>query len=588
VGSPDGRASFVSGVWRHYELCIEILMQLDHQHPEKQFAAAAFLLNDKSRARLLLELLNEAQADQHDGAIAELLNKERELRVYLTTLGRYELDVSLHKKGSTELAEVNKQIAQLTSQHQEVQAQLRQRMPARPSLDRFTPNNLDQVQNELRGSDTLLLDFDLGDERSYLWAVTANSFHSYELPSRKIIEEAASELYKFGSARQEQNGDNVAVPLPDVARSDKLFDEKAAVLSDMLIGPITQELGNRHLLIVAEGALQSIPFEALPFPGRPETRLINTNEISRTPSISTLVAIRAENKRVAKPDKIAAVIADPVFSKSDDRVQNAGVSGAIASAASGQNSSGSTAQDTASLRDKVPARLPYAAEEADAISAAAPRGTTMVAKGFDATYETAMSSSVGQYQIVHFATHGFLDSEHPELSGIVLSMVDRNGVEKNGLMPLHDIYNMNLSAELTVLSACQTALGKDVRGEGLVGLTHSFISAGSKSVVASLWKVDDRATAALMGEFYKALLQDGMTTGAALRAAKLKLMQDKRWSAPYYWAGFVLQGEYTNHIAVNRNSSFGPGVLLLSVVLISSGVMFVQRRRRRSVPARRA
>lgn len=586
VGSPDSRASFVSGVWKHYELCIDILMQLDREHPGEGHAVDAFLLNDKNRAGLMLDLLAEAQADRHEGAIGKLQDRERELRGYLTSLARYEMELSLNKKGSAELVEVNTQIAQLSSEYQEVQAQLREHMPNRASLDRFTPNGLDQVQNELRNTDTLLLDFDLGDERSYLWAVTATSFHSYELPPRKIIEDAATELYKFGIARQEQNDDASTPPL-DVAASDHLFDEKAIGLSNMLFGPIAQELGNKKLLIVAEGALQYVPFEALPVPGT-QTRLINTNEIDRTPSLSTLVAIRAENKRVASPDKIAAVIADPVFSKSDERVQSGGLSEGIASTAKGQNSSESAEQDVRNLRGgKVPQRLTHAAEEADAILAAAPRGTTMIAKGFDATYETATNPSVGQYQIVHFATHGFFDREHPELSGIVLTMVDRNGFEKNGLMPLHDIYNLNLSAELTVLSACQTALGKDMSGEGLVGLTHSFISAGSKSVVASLWKVDDRATTALMTEFYKALLQDGMTTGAALRTAKLKMMQDKRWSAPYYWAGFILQGEYNNHINVKRHTWFVPVVLLLSVVLISSGVIFVQRRRRRSFAARR-
>ena len=152
-------------------------------------------------------------------------------------------------------------------------------------------------------------------------------------------------------------------------------------------------------------------------------------------------------------------------------------------------------------------------------------------------------------------------------------------------MPLYDIYNLDLAAELTVLSACQTALGKDVKGEGFVGLTHSFISAGSKSVVASLWKVDDRATAALMTEFYKALLHDGMPTGAALRAAKLKMMQDKRWSAPYYWAGFVLHGEYTNRIRVERESSVGIPLLVLSLLGITAGLILLHRRRRRSSSA---
>ena len=202
----------------------------------------------------------------------------------------------------------------------------------------------------------------------------------------------------------------------------------------------------------------------------------------------------------------------------------------------------------------------------------------MVVKGFDASRETAMSPNVGQYQIVHFATHGLVDTEHPELSGIVLTMVDRNGAGTDGLMSLHDIYSLNLSAELTVLSACQTALGKDIKGEGMVGLSHAFMSAGSKSVVASLWKVDDRATAVLMGYFYDGMLKQGLSPAAALRAAQLKMMQDKRTNAPYYWAGFVLQGEYTNRIRVDDRSSFRVALaLLLLLSLFTTGVLVFRR-----------
>jgi len=189
-------------------------------------------------------------------------------------------------------------------------------------------------------------------------------------------------------------------------------------------------------------------------------------------------------------------------------------------------------------------------------------------------------------QIVHFAAHGFLDSEHPELSAIVLSMTDRNGEKTNGLMPLPDIYSLNLSADLIVLSACQTALGKDIKGEGLVGLTHSFISADAKSVVASLWKVDDRATAALMSNFYEGMLQKGMTPAAALRAAKLKMMRETQWSAPYYWAGFVLQGEYNNHIAVDHYRWLRRGLIaLFLLILIAATLLIFQKRRRRIRPA---
>ena len=154
-------------------------------------------------------------------------------------------------------------------------------------------------------------------------------------------------------------------------------------------------------------------------------------------------------------------------------------------------------------------------------------------------------------------------------------------------MALHDIYTLDLSAELTVLSACQTALGKDVKGEGLVGLTHSFMSAGSKSVVASLWKVDDQATAALMSDFYEFMFREGMPPVAALRAAKLKMMQNQRWQAPYYWAGFVFQGDYESRINVGSNSHFFLGLALLFVALISSGLILFLRRRHRLSPTER-
>jgi CHAT domain-containing protein len=193
-----------------------------------------------------------------------------------------------------------------------------------------------------------------------------------------------------------------------------------------------------------------------------------------------------------------------------------------------------------------------------------------------------MSPDVGQYQILHFATHGVLDSDDPQLSSIVLSWVDQNGNATYGLMSLYDIYSLDLSAELTVLSACQTALGKDIKGEGYIGLAHGFMSAGANTVVASLWKVDDKATSLLMTDFYQSMLQQGMPPSTALRAAKLKLMQDKRWRAPYYWAGFVLQGEYTNHIAVPRFSWFRTGLVFLSfLVLVATVVLIVKKRTRR-------
>ena len=178
---------------------------------------------------------------------------------------------------------------------------------------------------------------------------------------------------------------------------------------------------------------------------------------------------------------------------------------------------------------------------------AAPRPpveTRLLATDFDASRVLAMSSNLKDYRFPHFATHGVLNNVHPELSGLVLSLLDREGLPVDGFLRLHEIFNMNLAADLVVVSACRTALGKEVRAEGLIGLTRGFFYAGSPRVVASLWEVQDRATADLMEHFYGGLLARKQSPASALRAAQVALWKEGRWKSPYYWAGFILQGEW--------------------------------------------
>jgi CHAT domain-containing protein/tetratricopeptide (TPR) repeat protein len=589
IASPDFRLSYFSGVQNHYALCIEILMQLDRLRSGEGFSAEGLVVSEKSRARLLLDLVTEPGSDLLQGASKDLVERERELRGLFRSQAQYRMDLSLNKGDSTELARVEDQMLQLRAEYQEVQARLRQANPHQFSFEQFKQLDLEQIQHELRDSDTILLEYALGDERSYLWAVTSDSLHSYELPARKVLEDAARELYLSMTVRQGINGQIDDDYQANVETAEKLGAEKATNLSQTLLGPLAEQLGTRRLLVVTEGALQLIPFDALPVPVAPTANpkvsnskrlLLETNEVVVLPSISTLIASRRAPSHISSTGKLIALMADPVFSINDDRVQSQPLSPSIALAAIKKNPEQSVITETLA-RDAL-ARLGHASEEADEILATAPWGTTMMAKGFDATRELAMDSDVAQYQIVHFATHGFLDTEHPELSGIVLTMVDRNGVKRNGLMTLHDIYSLDLSSELTVLSACQTALGKQIKGEGLVGLTHSFMAAGAKTVIASLWKVDDRATAILMSDLYHSMLQDGMSPGASLRSAKLKLMRDKRWSAPYYWAGFVLQGEYANRISIDRHSRLNLGfAFLFFLILITASLLLFQKRARR-------
>lgn len=590
VGSPELRASFFSGVRPHYDLCIDILMQLERARPGNGYSARAFLVSERSRARSLVDLVKESQIDFREGAAADLLRREREVGNSIRLLAEYERDLSSNsERDQTEAAEVATQLAELRARYQEIQAELRTQHSRQSPLAAFKLKDVAEVQQGLRGSNTMLLEYSLGSQRSYLWAVTSDSFQSYELPSAQTLDGVVRELYELMTVRQkpaEQPGADYRAMIDE---ADEKVNEKAAGLGQLLLGPVAQQLGNRRLLFVVEGALQLIPFEALTLPDQsagptgPKRFLIETNEVVLSPSMSTLLAIRAAANRPAAPGKLVAVIADPVFSASDDRVPKQVLTPVVFHAANGPEPM--SLEDI--LRGGSPARLVHSSEEADAIAAAAPRGTSLVAKGFDASRETAMSAQLGEYQIIHFATHGVVNNEHPELSAMVLSKLDQNGVRKNGLMPLYDIYNLDLSADLTVLSACQTALGKDVKGEGLVGLAHSFMSAGSRSVVASLWKVDDRATAALMKDFYESMLRKGVAPATALRTAKLKMIQDKRWRAPFYWAGFVFQGDYESRVEMESNSRVSLGLALLAVVLISASLLVFVRTRRRTSPAER-
>ncbi|MBD0327527.1 MAG: CHAT domain-containing protein, partial [Pyrinomonadaceae bacterium] len=225
----------------------------------------------------------------------------------------------------------------------------------------------------------------------------------------------------------------------------------------------------------------------------------------------------------------------------------------------------------------------YAKRELVNLRDVASEGETFVAANFDATRERLQNTDLTKFAILHFATHGFLDPKRPENSGLVLSTVNREGQAQNGFVGLQDIYGLRAPVNLVVLSACQTALGKDVRGEGLVGLTRGFMYAGASSVVASLWKVDDEATTELMKRFYTNMLQQGMTPAAALRAAQNSIRQDSRWRSPYYWAAFTLQGEYRQII---KSTPAGPAATYTKMIaggaLLSllAGAACLYRRRR--------
>lgn len=267
-----------------------------------------------------------------------------------------------------------------------------------------------------------------------------------------------------------------------------------------------------------------------------DSYLADNNEFVNLPSV--LAQLRRNSNSSKLKNKTIAVFADPVFDLDDSRIA--------------RKSDGGLNVKNAALRgvlrdfkfgETLP-RLLSSRREARNISKFATDEKSLVRTDFDASLENIEDKSLKNYRILHFATHGLLNSSRPELSGLVLSLYDKNGVRKDGFLGLNDIYNLDLENDLIVLSACQTALGKDIRGEGLIGISRGFFYAGSSKVVASLWKVDDAATAEFMKLFYKNHLQKGMPASKALREAKIKMKKIPRYRSPFYWSAFTLLGDW--------------------------------------------
>lgn len=367
-----------------------------------------------------------------------------------------------------------------------VDAEIRENSPGYASLTQPRPLTAAEIQ-ALLDPQTLLLVYSLGAAKSWLWAVTSETVASFALPGRAAIEEAARRLHQRLSTFDVED------------RAEET--QQAARLSEILLGPVADRLPGKRLAIVADGALHYLPFAALPGLGGAE--------IVYLPSASALAVQRRTLAGRPPAPRRLAVLADPAFAPGGPFE-----------------------------------RLSASRDEAEAVAALAPPGQAEVALGFAADRSRVLDDRLRGFRIVHFATHGVLDTGRPALSGLALSTVDERGQPREGFLHLRDVYNLRLDADLVVLSGCQTALGREVRGEGLLGLTRGFQYAGAARVVASLWRVEDRATAALLTWFYRAMWEEGLSPAAALHRAQLRLRGERRWRDPYFWAGFILEGDW--------------------------------------------
>lgn len=495
IGNPDLRASFAATLHQAYEIQTDLLV-------DAGAVAAALETGERARARTLLELLGESGVDLGPGIDRALLERRTALERRLSARA----ERALREKDPAALTAQAREQAVLLRELDLVDARIRESSPAHAEIVRPRPASAAEIQALLAQdapADTLLLSYSLGEARSHLFAVTATSIESFALPPRSVIEEAARRVHGALSAYD---------PAGRAAET-----REAADLGRLLLGPVAERLNGRRLVIVPDGALHYIPFGSLPDDDL--APLLERHEVVYLPSASALAFQRRRLASRPPAPRRVAVVADPAFDPEDPAF----------------------------------VRLPASRQEAEAIAAIAATAATAaiapaeparLALGFQASREQVLGDGLGGFRTVHFATHGVIDAEHPGLSGLALSNIDEAGRPREGFLHLRDVYGLRLDADLVVLSGCRTALGRELRGEGLIGLTRGFFHAGAPRVVASLWQVEDRATAELMARFYRSMWTGGLAPAAALRAAQLSIRGERRWRDPYFWAGFTLQGDW--------------------------------------------
>jgi CHAT domain-containing protein/tetratricopeptide (TPR) repeat protein len=552
------RRTYFASKQDFYALDIDVRMQLykrDHKEADRDAALAA---SEKSRARNLLDLLQDTNHDGGAGIDPELAEQYRRVNADLTAANESWFKLkSLNR--AEDAAGAEKHFNDLMREGDRLRGQIRRSQPGYAELTEPATVKVPQIQ-KLLDEGTLLLEYSLGEPRSYVWAVTRSGVAGYELPGRSVIEKQAVAVRADLTAPEGRlPGESGQDYDRRVIRAKTSLPKNSDALSQTVLEKVRKEITQaKRLVIVADGGLQSIPFEMLSLPtaklsprgattaSKPEL-LATTKVIAYQPSVSALSLIRNSKRPAAA--KTVAVLADPVFEAADERMDPTAKVKPPQPPPPVKNSS--SADLTRSLRDfgdgtsdRTLARLSYSGTEADEIVALVPSAQSLKITGFDAKLERAMAADLAEYRIVHIASHTLITPRNPEMSGIVLSLLDQEGNPRAGFLNLNNIYNLRLPVDLVVLSACRTGIGDEVRGEGLMGLTRGFMYAGARRVVVSLWKVDDKATAAFMGYFYQHMLKDHRSAAVALHDARIDMMGQPEWESPFYWAGFVLQGEW--------------------------------------------
>ncbi len=527
-----------------------------------RFTTEGFRIAEQGRARSLLDVLADGHAVISAGVPPDLIKRRGENLAKQQLIGAQLTGVSLAGETPKQtVTELEAELERLAVEFESLENQMKAASPRLNSLVHTRSLTLDEVQRRVLDDETALVEYSLGEQSSYLWVITRQNAALFKLPAGSTMDQLAMDLRaQLIPRRLQRRNVGVDVPTADQQRGLALstaapatdtaaFARASHALYKVALAPAASMIGNRRIVVVADGALNFVPFEALVTTERGGDYssldyLIKTNKVSYAPSASVIAALR-EQKRAG--GRHILLVADPVFSANDPRLQagtpnRVEVTRGLGLDSAVKDVTGQASQSGSSLT--LP-RLTGTRIEAEEIGRLAKASGEQGDLWLDlsANEDALKTSDIQSYRVVHLATHGVLDATRPQFSGLVLSLVG-NKKDDDGFLRTGEVFNLKLGAPVVMLSACETGLGKVKRGEGVIGLSRAFMYAGATTVGVTLWSVADKPTAELMTDFYQRLLGPNPSPSAAMREAQLAMIAGKKYSAPYYWAPFVLVGEW--------------------------------------------
>lgn len=572
AGQTENRQAMFAQSHFYYDFYVNLLMELHSKNPSSGFDVEALRGAERSRGRTLIDLLSASSPAFTADLSAEEVQLIKDAETKLAQAYKRRRHAFSADRPEQERVAADEELRRSVQDYESLERRWSRRSTT--LLFQLRTPSLPEIR-ELLDEETVALEFAVLDDHTFVWAISKDGpLFSTKLPiGRQAVAKAAEELREKLTARNcVKRNETEAQKNKRIKDADEAYKPVAAELSRVLLDPFKSVIGGKRLAIVADGALQVIPFAALPAPAEATQRagggasprprlLVEDHEIVYLPSLTTLARARQLREGGVTAGRPIAIFADPVFSSDDERLATAKAAQRGGRQVLRKETGGLSPENSAALKVReltrssscLPIeqgfeRLPGTLVEANGIiDALKPRRGAELFKDFNASLPTLKQTDLTQFRVIHLASHAYVPSSNPEQARIMLSLYDAHGREQPGALDLSAIHKLRLNADLVTLSACETGVGQDVAGEGVIGLARGFMYAGTPRVTASLWKVRDDATAEFMSKFYRQIFAGDRSAAAALRQAQLDMSEgtsNSEWNAPFYWAAFVLEGDW--------------------------------------------